>query len=202
MRFTGRERILLSIIISVAIAAVFWFFFRAPLTAERTTLQAAFEQKKARLAADQAIADQREALEREYAARQERIQAIEAKLPPAREIPTLLRQMQAVAQESGVKLVLLRPGALETPTTAPEGGAPSPPAGGQPPAGQPAAQPPPYRLFRLELAFEGTYDTVLAFLRRLENFPRFIAVTQFTLNIQELPRLRLSVTSNTFVLPD
>ncbi len=201
MRFTGRERLILSIVITVAIAAVFWFFFRAPLTAERTTLQAALEQKKARLAEMQAIADQREALEREYAARQERIQAIEAKLPAAREIPTLLRQMQAVAQESGVKLVLLRPGALETPTTAPAGPA-APPAAGQPPAGQPAAQPPPYRLFRLELAFEGTYDTVLAFLRRLENFPRFIAVTQFTLTTQELPRLRLSVTSNTFVLPD
>lgn len=201
MRFTGRERLILSIVITVAIAAVFWFFFRAPLTAERTTLQAALEQKKARLAEMQAIADQREALERDYAARQERIQAIEAKLPAAREIPTLLRQMQAVAQESGVKLVLLRPGALETPTTAPAGPA-APPAAGQPPAGQPAAQPPPYRLFRLELAFEGTYDTVLAFLRRLENFPRFIAVTQFTLTIQELPRLRLSVTSNTFVLPD
>ncbi len=201
MRFTGRERLLLSIVITVAIAAVFWFFFRAPLTAERTTLQAALEQKKARLAEDQAIADQREALERDYAARQERIQAIEAKLPAAREIPTLLRQMQAVAQESGVKLTLLRPGPLETPATAPAGPA-APPAAGQPPAGQPAAQPPPYRLFRLELAFEGTYDTVLAFLRRLENFPRFIAVTQFTLTIQELPRLRLSVTSNTFVLPD
>jgi Tfp pilus assembly protein PilO len=196
MRFTGRERLILSIVITVAIAVVFWFFFRAPLTAERTTLQAALEQKKARLAEMQAIADQRDALERDYAARQERIQAIEAKLPAAREIPTLLRQMQAVAQETGVKLVLLRPGALETPTTAPAGPA-APPA-----AGQPAAQPPPYRLFRLELAFEGTYDTVLAFLRRLENFPRFIAVTQFTLTTQELPRLRLSVTSNTFVLPD
>jgi Tfp pilus assembly protein PilO len=201
MRFTGRERILLSIIITVAIAAGFWFFFRAPLTAEQKTLQAALEQKKARLAEMQAIADQREALEREYAARQERIPAIEAKLPAAREIPTLLRQMQAVAQESGVKLTLLRPGPLETPATAPAGPA-APPAAGQPPAGQPAAQPPPYRLFRLELAFEGTYDTVLAFLRRLENFPRFIAVTQFTLTPLELPRLRLSVTSNTFVLPD
>lgn len=201
MRFTGRERLLLSIVITVAIAAVFWFFFRAPLTAERTTLQADLQKKQAELAGMQAIAAQREALEREYAARQERIQAIEAKLPPAREIPTLLRQMQAVAQESGVKLTLLRPGPLESPP-APAGAPPAPPAGGQPPAGQQEVQPPPYRLFRLELAFEGTYDTVLAFLRRLENFPRFIAVTQFTLTIQELPRLRLSVTSNTFVLPD
>lgn len=201
MRFTGRERVLLSAIVSIALVAVFWFFVRAPLTAEQTTLQAALEQKKARLAEMQEIAVQRETLEREYAARQGRIQAIEAKLPRAREIPTLLRQMQAVAQESGVKLNLLRPGALETPATTPPAPAAPPPAG-QPPAGQPEAQPPPYRVFRLELAFEGTYETVLAFLRRLENFPRFIAVTQFTLTIQELPRLRLSVTSNTFVLPD
>jgi len=162
------------------------------------------QQRETRLAQMQQVAAQRQALEQEYAARQQRIQAIEAKLPPAREIPTLLRQMQAVATESEVTLTLLRPGPLEAPQA---GQQPGQQPGAPAPAGQTAGQQAasagaPYRQFRLELGFEGSYDRVLAFLRRLENFPRFIAMTQFTLAVQELPTLRLAVTSNTFVLPE
>ncbi len=199
MRFTGRERLLLSVMLTIAMIAIFYFFVYSPNTARRSQLEGVLQQRETRLNEDRAIAEQRAVLEQEFTARQQRIEAIEAKLPPAREIPTLLRQMQAVATETGVKLTLLRPGPLE----APAAGAPGVPTpAGQPPAGQPAAQPPPYRQFRLELGFEGSYDKVLAFLRRLENFPRFIAISQFTLSVQELPTLRLSVTSNTFVLQD
>lgn len=200
MRLSGRERLLFSAIAVIAMVALFWFFPYTRLTERRTQLQGQLLQRQARLNEMKALVAQREELEREYRARQERIRAIEAKLPSAREIPALLRQMQAVAKETGVKLTLLRPGPLEAPAGAQPPGAP---AAGQP-AGQPAAaQPaPPYRQFRLELGFEGTYATVLVFLRRLENFPRFIAITQFTLGAQEPPRLRLAVTSNTFVLPN
>jgi Tfp pilus assembly protein PilO len=207
MRFTGRERLLLSIMVTIAIVALFYFFAYTPLTRERARLDGVLRQRQARLEEMKQIAAQREALEQDFQARQQRIEAIEAKLPPAREIPTLLRQMQAVATETGVKLTLLRPGPLEAPAAgAPGAQAPSapaaparPPAGGQQP---PAPAQPPYRQFRLELGFEGPYDRVLTFLRRLENFPRFIAMTQFTLSIQELPTLRLAVTATTFVLPD
>ncbi|MDQ7849222.1 MAG: type 4a pilus biogenesis protein PilO [Armatimonadota bacterium] len=202
MRFSGRERLLLSVLVTIAIIAVFYFLAYTPLMARRAQLSATLQQRQARLAEMQQVAAQRQALEQEYAARQQRIAAIEAKLPPAREIPTLLRQMQAVATESEVTLTLLRPGPLEAPQAGQQAGA-APPAGqaaGQQAAGQQPA--PPYRQFRLELGFEGSFDRVLAFLRRLENFPRFIAMTQFTLAVQELPTLRLAVTSNTFVLPE
>ncbi len=202
MRFSGRERLLVSVLLTLAIIAGFWFFFYNPLVARRTALNTTLDQREARLKVMQDIAAQRGALEKDFATRQQRIEAIEAKLPPAREIPNLLRQMQAVATESGVKLTLLRPGPLE----APAAGAPGAPApAGQQPAGAKPAAPapaPPYRQFRLELGFEGPYDKVLTFLRRLENFPRFIAMTQFTLAVQELPQLRLAVTSTTFVLPE
>ncbi len=197
MRFSGRERLLLSVLVTLAILAAFYFLAYTPLAARRAQLSAVLQQRQGRLAEMQQVAAQRQALEQEYAARQQRIQAIEAKLPPAREIPTLLRQMQAVAAESQVTLTLLRPGPLEAPQAGQQPGAAAP--AGQP-AGQQAA--PPYRQFRLELGFEGSYDRVVTFLRRLENFPRFIAMTQFTLAVQELPTLRLAVTSNTFVLPE
>ncbi len=197
MRITGRERGLIAVVVVLAMAAAFYFFGYSPLTTQRTQLQATLTQRQARLKQMQEIAAQREALEQEYATRQQRIEAIEAKLPPEREIPTLLRQMQAVAAESGVKLTLLRPGPTEAPPSAQ-----APPAAQPPAPAQPAAQAQPYRQFRVELGFEGSYDKVVTFLRRLENFPRFIAMTQFTLTAQELPQLRLSVTTTTFVLPE
>ncbi len=197
MRITGRERGLIAVVVVLAMAAAFYFFAYSPLTTQRTQLQATLTQRQARLKQMQEIAAQRVALEQEYATRQQRIEAIEAKLPPEREIPTLLRQMQAVAAESGVKLTLLRPGPTEAPPSAQ-----APPAAQPPAPAQPAAQAQPYRQFRVELGFEGSYDKVVTFLRRLENFPRFIAMTQFTLTAQELPQLRLSVTTTTFVLPE
>ncbi len=197
MRITGRERGLIAVVVVLAMAAAFYFFAYSPLTTQRTQLQATLTQRQARLKQMQEIAAQRVALEQEYATRQQRIEAIEAKLPPEREIPTLLRQMQAVAAESGVKLTLLRPGPTEAPPSAQ-----APPAAQPPAPAQPAAQAQPYRQFRVELGFQGSYDKVVTFLRRLENFPRFIAMTQFTLTAQELPQLRLSVTTTTFVLPE
>jgi Tfp pilus assembly protein PilO len=200
MRIGGRERLLISLLVTVAVIAGFYFFFYVPLTAQRDARAAHLRTRQVELKRLEDLVAQREQLEQDYAARQQRIQAIEAKLPAAREIPTLLRQMQAVAAETGVKLTLLRPGALEAPSGSLPGAAPPPAPGGQPQAAPPAA--PPYQLFKLELAFEGSYDKVLNFLRRLENFPRFIAMTQMALAIQELPTLRLGVTSNTFVLPE
>jgi len=200
MRIGGRERLLISLVLSVALIAVFYFFVYSPKTAERAQLQRQLDERVTELRRMEDLAAQRVQLEQEFAARQQRIQAIEAKLPQAREIPTLLRQMQAIAIESGVKLILLRPGVLESPGPGLPGGAPPPAPGGQP-AAQPAAAPL-YQLFKLELGFEGTYEKVLTFLRRLENFPRFIAMTQVSLAIQELPTLRLGVTANTFVLPE
>lgn len=200
MRITGRERLLISFLLAAAMIGVFYFFVYSPKTTERAQLQRQLDERLTELRRMENLAAQRVQLEQEFAARQQRIQAIEAKLPQAREIPTLLRQMQAIAIESGVKLILLRPGVLESPGPGLPGGA-APPA----PGGQPAAQPPAaplYQLFKLELGFEGTYEKVLTFLRRLENFPRFIAMTQVSLAIQQLPTLRLGVTANTFVLPE
>jgi len=202
MRIGGRERLLISLLVSVALIAGFYFFFYGPLTVKRDARQAHLQTRQAEQARLEQLVAEREQLEQEYAARQQRIQAIEAKLPPAREIPTLLRQMQAVAAETGVKLTLLRPGALEAPSGSLPGAAPPPAPGGQPGAQPAAPAAPPYQLFKLELGFEGSYDKALTFLRRLENFPRFIAITQMALAIQELPTLRLGVTSNTFVLPE
>lgn len=197
-KLSARERFLLIVGGCLILVAGFWFFVRAGLVEQKSQLSKELETKKARVEEFRALARQRESLEREYRTIQDRIQAIEAKLPPAREIPQLLRTMQAVATETGVKLVLLRPGPLEIPKAAVTPGQPQP----KPAPGQQAASDVPYQLFKLDLAFEGTYETMIAFLRRLENFPRFIAITQINLTVLEVPGLRLGVASNTFVLPD
>ncbi len=60
---------------------------------------------------------------------------------------------------------------------------------------------PRYRQFRLDLAFDGTYGDLIAFLSRLENFPRFLVLTQVAVGPGELPKLRVTLAANTFVLP-
>jgi hypothetical protein len=158
------------------------------------------------------LAETREEKEREFQALSDRIRLVELKLPPEREIPNLIRQLQAVAQELGVKMNLLRPGQTQagppgTPTGAPgaparPGAAPAQPARPTAPGQPPAAQAQPrYNLFRLDLAFDGTFPGLMAFLGRLEDFPRFIVIRQVSLSPGELPRLRATINAETFILP-
>jgi hypothetical protein len=108
----------------------------------------------------------------------------------------LIRQLQGVASELGIRLRLLRPGATQA---GPAGEAAGAVAG---PEKKPAATagPPRYQLFRLDLAFEGTYADLMAYMGRLEDFPRFIVLTQVAVSPGEMPRLKVTLAANTFIL--
>jgi Tfp pilus assembly protein PilO len=197
---TPRERILLSLVLVAIIGVVFYLLVWTPRTAERSRLASQLATKQAEVERLQRLADTREEREREFQALADRIRLIEAKLPPAREIPNLIRQLQATAQEIGVKLNLLRPGQNQP------GGAAAQQPGGQPRPAQPA-QPAPqaqpqYMLFRLDLAYAGTYAGLMSLLSRLEDFPRFIVLRQISMAPEELPRLRATISAETYVLPE
>ncbi|MCL6554044.1 MAG: type 4a pilus biogenesis protein PilO [Firmicutes bacterium] len=196
---SARERILVALVIAAVIAVGFYLLVYVPQTDEMARLDRELASKTQELARLQTLAATREAKEREYAALVNEIRLVEMRLPPEREIPNLIRALQDVAREIGIKLTLLRPGPTQAPTTAAQ-----PPASAQPaPAGQrpPQAQPP-YQLFRLDLGFEGTYGDLIRYMGRLENFPRFIVLRQISLApTPELPRLRVTLQANTFVLP-
>lgn len=198
---TPRERILLSLVLVAIIGVVFYLLVWTPRTAERSRLTSQLASKQAEVERLQRLADTREEREREFQALADRIRLIEAKLPPAREIPNLIRQLQATAQEIGVKLNLLRPGQNQ-----PGGGPAAQPPAGQPRPAQPAQPAPPaqpqYMLFRLDLAYAGTYAGLMSLLSRLEDFPRFIVLRQISMAPEELPRLRATISAETYVLPE
>lgn len=196
-----RERILISLVIAAAVAAVFYLFFWTPQTARRADLETRLNKQRGELARMQELAATREEKEREYQALYERLRLVEVRLPSEREIPRLIRQVQEAAAGLGVKLTLLRPGANQPGAAA---ASPGTRAAGQPaPArGQPAptAQPR-YQLFRLDFGFEGTYADLMAYLARLEDFPRLIILKQISMSPAARPRLKATLSAETYVLP-
>lgn len=191
-----RERIMLVLVLVAAMATVFYLFVYTPQAARYAGLVKERDARRTEVLRLKSLVETREAREREYNALAERIRLIEAKLPPEREIPRLIRQLQGVASELGIKLSLLRPGATQSgPVGVATGAAAAP---GKP--ATPAAGPPRYQLFRLDLAFEGTYADLIAYMGRLEDFPRFIVMTQVAVSPGELPRLKVTLAANTFIL--
>lgn len=204
-----RERLMLSLVIAGAIAALFYLFMWSPQQARADNLNSQIKAQQTELDRLKRLAETRDAKEREFAALSERIRLVEAKLPPEREIPRLIRQLQDVAAELKVKLTLLRPG--PTQAGAPTGQSLQSPSGASQPSGVAQAAPAPakpgapapsrYQLFRIDLAFEGTYADLMAYLGRLEDFPRFIVLKQISMSPGELPRLKVTLNAETFVLP-
>jgi Tfp pilus assembly protein PilO len=199
---SARERLLIALVVAGAIAAAFYVLIYSRAMEEQNVLRADLDKKGMELQRLQGLAQTKEAKEQDYAALQERIRLIEVRLPPEREIPRLIRQLQDVAQELKVKLTLLRPGPTQAPAQAgvaaaqPAGQRTPAPAGGQTP--KPAVV---YQEFRIDLGFDGTYADLMAYLGRLENFPRFLVLTQLSLAPGELPRLKVTIAGKTFVLP-
>jgi len=195
---TARERLMIVLVGVGAIVAAFYLFVYTPMTARIDVLRRDLTKQQTELRQLQELAATKAAKEQEFATLSERIKLIEVRLPPEREIPTLIRQLQDTAGEIGIRLNLLRPGATQAGAAPAAAGQPRPQPQQPAPAGQ---APPPYQQFRLDLAFEGTYADLMAFLGRLENFPRFLVLKQIAIAPTELPKLRVTMAADTFVLP-
>ncbi len=190
---------MVAFVIAAAIVTVFYLFIWTPGTARQAKLREELNGKRAEVTRLRALAATREQKEQEFAALSERIRLLEVRLPSEREIPRLIRQLQDLAREIGTKLTLIRPGVLQAGTPTPQPGAPRP--AGQPAPAPAAGSEPRYRQFRLDLAFDGKYSELISFLGRLENFPRFLVLTQISVAAAELPNLKVTLAANTFVLP-
>jgi Tfp pilus assembly protein PilO len=194
---TARERLMLVGVAVAAILAAFYMLIYTPAMTRIGALRTELQKQQTELRRLQDLAATKTAKEQEFATLSERIKLIEVRLPPEREIPTLIRQLQDTAGEIGIKLNLLRPGATQAGQIPAQPGQPRQ----QPQQPAPAGQAPPYQQFRLDLAFEGTYADLMAFLGRLENFPRFLVLKQVAIAPVELPKLRVTMAADTFVLP-
>ncbi|HYM91563.1 MAG TPA: type 4a pilus biogenesis protein PilO [bacterium] len=205
----AREKTILWVLAMLVVVVGFYNFVYSPKTKEYATLAVQLKAKQEELTRVQAQAARKDELERRMQELQRDLQETEARLPSSKEIPVLLVQLERLAGQVGANLTLIRPG---PPQQAP-----------QPPAGQPALRPggaapsgpsgpPSVGLvpFGLELNAEGTYDTVQSFLRGIETFPRFIAMSD--LRISPLPpkpgesalqpRLSVGVSATTYFVAE
>ncbi len=198
-----REKGILWFLAVMVIGVGFYYLVYAPKTAEITAVSQQLKKAKDELGRLQTQAARKGEIERRLKELQQRVKETEAKLPSSREIPMLLVQLEGLAAQSGVNLTLIRPGA---PGSGQGQGAPQP---GRPASPGAPAQGLGLQQFTLELSAEGSYDTVESFVRGIENFPRFIAMSDLKISPLPLkpgdsagrPRLAIGLTATTYFVP-
>jgi Tfp pilus assembly protein PilO len=198
-----REKGILWFLAVMVIGVGFYYLVYAPKTAEITAVSQQLKKAKDELGRLQTQAARKGEIERRLKELQQRVKETEAKLPSSREIPMLLVQLEGLAAQSGVNLTLIRPGA---PGSGQGQGAAQP---GRPASPSAPAQGLGLQQFTLELSAEGSYDTVESFVRGIENFPRFIAMSDLKISPLPLkpgdsagrPRLAIGLTATTYFVP-
>ena len=199
-----REKVLLSIVALLVVALGFYYLIYSPKMKEITAVSQQLKTKQAELTRLQAEAAKKDQLERRLQELQRQVAETEAKLPSSREIPTLLVQLEGLAAQVGANLTLIRPGPAQGQGQG---------QGGQPTRPGAAASPAPglgLQQFNLELNAEGTFDKVQSFVRGIENFPRFIAMSDLKITplpskqgeSSERPRLAIGLSAVTYFVPE
>jgi Tfp pilus assembly protein PilO len=199
-----REKVIVWVLVVLVVAVGFYYIVYSPKMNEIAAVSQQLKSKQSELTRLQAEAAKKDQLERRLQDLQHQVAETEAKLPSAKEIPTLLVQLEGLASQVGANLTLIRPGPAQGQGQGANGQPPRPGAPTPPPPGLGLQQ------FNLELNAEGTFDTVESFVRGIENFPRFIAMSDLKITPlppkigenSERPRLAIGVTATTYFVPE
>jgi len=180
--------------IAITLVTAGWFAY-ASRRAQLNSLQATLKAKQTELDNLEPELARRPALEAEYASLQERLAVLEPSLPTYAYVPTLLRQLERLAADTGNKIDAIKPQrsrAKDTPKkseaeqAAASGDVTEGQAGnGQPVNAQakPATEKPavPYDSVDINIEVEGTYWTTVKFLEMLQTFPKMLAINEMSL---------------------
>jgi len=102
--------------VSVAAAAVigglFWYFYYSPKTDERDQKAAQLETLQKEIRALEVTAQKLPEFQREVALLEKKLETLKSILPPAKEIPDLMRRMQALAAQSNLTINAFTPSAV------------------------------------------------------------------------------------------
>ncbi|TMJ09463.1 MAG: hypothetical protein E6H02_09030 [Bacillati bacterium ANGP1] len=188
----------------LAIGAAFY-------THEGATLATLLAAQRADIARLQAEVGQKTGIEGQIADLQHATSVLGTKLPSAREIPRLLLQLDELSSRAGVTVTSLKPGPLQAatgPVAAPARPGGRPAVSGAPKPGQP--KPAPYDRFPIEFEIRGSFSAVMQFVRGLEDFPRFLAISDLRVTPASAkrgddpddPPLTLGVTVTAYVRPE
>lgn len=142
------------------------------MNAQMQSLSAAVANKESQVGTSEQIAQRYEQTQAAYEVVAAQTKTLEASVSPQSYVPTLLKQVQALATQTHLAVNSFRPGEITAPT--PPTGSKS--ADGDKDTAKKKAPPPPYDTMDINLAVSGTYADTAAFLYGLTTFPKIISV--------------------------
>lgn len=140
-----RVRLILMSIALVAVAALCWFFLLNPLRGQISDTEQAIDDQRQQLAIARTEVAQAEATKQEGRRNQARLLELNKMVPPTEELPSLLLQLQDLADQSGIAFIAVTPGEPRVPQDSTS-----------------------YQIVPLDLQFSGTYFDVSDFIYRAE----------------------------------
>ena len=164
MSRNDRNILLLGALGLVLIVVAFYFLLLSPLLGRLDEQAQAREDKEAQLAQLQQEVNELEEVRRNSPEIERQLLELSKRIPTQPEIPTLVVQIQEIAEASGVTQLSIEPG---TPGPPPGGGA--------------------YSVVPVTMSFRGTYDQMQDFLLRTRNLARLVTVTN--VNYCRVPQL-------------
>jgi Tfp pilus assembly protein PilO len=185
MTISRRVRFILGGIALVVLAVLVWFFVLNPIRDDIKTTEKEIEEQRAQLSVAKATLAQAETTRAEGKRNQARLLELAKMVPPAPELPSLLLQIQDLADQSGIDFISISPGE------------PSQPQGLD------------YMIMPLELQFSGTFFDVSDFVYRAEQMVagpgRLLAIKSINLTGETgtgtvSPRLSVGLSMLAYVL--
>jgi type IV pilus assembly protein PilO len=154
---TDRNILILGLLIIVLVVVGYYFLLLSPLLGTLDARAQERSTKESELASLQQEVDQLEAAKRNAPETERQLLELAKRVPAHPEIPTLVVQIEDVADASGVSQLSIEPGT------------PGPPPGG----GN-------YSVVPVTMSFEGTYEQMQDFLLRTRNLARLVTVNSVT----------------------
>jgi type IV pilus assembly protein PilO len=154
---TDRNILILGLLIIVLVVVGYYFLLLGPLLGTLDARTQERSAKEAQLASLQQEVAQLEAVKRNAPETERQLLELSKRVPTQPEIPTLVVQIEDVADSSGVTQLAIQPGT------------PGPPPGGGD-----------YSVVPVTMSFEGTYEQLVDFLRRTGDLARLVTVNGVT----------------------
>lgn len=105
-----KQKVALGVIFGTLVAVVYWQFFLRSEWAARSEAQAELLQLRAKAEQSRQIASQRPHLEQEIKLLEALLQRAVLQLPAEKEIPSLLKRVASLGQETDLEVALFKPG--------------------------------------------------------------------------------------------
>lgn len=107
---TLRQRVMLGVVVAGLVIVAYWQLFLSSEWAARSTAQAELTRLKAEVEQARRIAGQKASLEREIKTLESQLQQTIQQLPAEKEIPSLLKRVASLGQETDLDVTLFKPG--------------------------------------------------------------------------------------------